>query len=69
MSVTNWERLESRMGPNEEFPGRQVYCYGAFRNMQQDWFVQFTKEADKRGMEVLVSRGSVFVLKEEAING
>jgi hypothetical protein len=64
MSVTNWDRLRSRMGPNERFPGKRVYCYGAFRRMTQQWFVQFVKEADERDLDVMVTNGLVFVLKE-----
>jgi len=65
VSVTNWERIKSLAGKNEEFAGRLVYCYGSFRNMTKQWFLQFVQEAQDRSFEVLVTRGVVYVLTGE----
>ena len=61
-TVTDWDRIRLRAGPNSAFPGGQVYCYGSFRNMEQDWFEQFKNEAKDRGHEVVVTGGVVYIL-------
>ena len=65
ISVTNWERIQARMGRNSAFPGMQVYCYGTFSAMDADWFKRFKSEATEEGLQVEVQRGIVYLVKEK----
>lgn len=69
MSVTDWDRIRLRAGPNSDFPNKQVYCYGSFSRMTNDWYTRFKIEAEAEGFEVAIHRGVVYLLESVVCRG
>lgn len=63
--MTNWSRIRQLAGPNTEFPGKQVYCYGSLSKMTNDWYKRFKIEAEAEGFELAVLRGVVYLLEDK----
>lgn len=67
--MTDWTRVERKAGPNTEFPGYNVYCWGSRALDERDWVRSFRVEAEEHDAELAVENGVLYVLFPDGSEG
>jgi hypothetical protein len=70
--LVDWGRIKRRAGPNENWPGRPVYCFGSLAIRSQtkedcEWLKKLRAEALQEGFDYKVFKGDIYLVKRKRV--